>query len=232
MCSSSTGRAGAWQTAGGSLEHAVSGGPAHCGGHQQSGGKRHAQGRCPACRHRRERRGGELPQRGYHRGAHRHRRCGCTAGRDHARHATAVCQSHAMRVLIPVNHCENYIVGVPEQPISDLVAAAVQKVKALCAGEGAEKGLLKMPSACALGIFSGKIFYNRATADSLRAVRCCIFTERVQEGNLICLCLLPAETAAQPGNRPLLHCARSSEKASRKIPQDFRLTSKKYKFLE
>ena len=53
--------------------------------------------------------------------------------------ATAVCQSHAMRVLIPVNHCENYIVGVPEQPISDLVAAAVQKVKALCAGEGCGK---------------------------------------------------------------------------------------------
>ena len=50
--------------------------------------------------------------------------------------ATAVCQSRATRVLIPVNHCENYIVGVPEQPISDLVAAAVQKVKALCAGEG------------------------------------------------------------------------------------------------
>lgn len=44
-----------------------------------------------------------------------------------------------MRVLIPVNHCENYIVGVPEQPISDLVAAAVQKVKALCAGEGCGK---------------------------------------------------------------------------------------------
>ena len=50
--------------------------------------------------------------------------------------ATAVCQSRATRVLIPVNHCENYIVGVPEQPIGDLVAAAVQKVKALCAGEG------------------------------------------------------------------------------------------------
>ena len=49
--------------------------------------------------------------------------------------ATAVCQSRATRVLIPVNHCENYIVGVPEQPINDLVAAAVQKVKALCAGE-------------------------------------------------------------------------------------------------
>ena len=53
--------------------------------------------------------------------------------------AAAVCQSGAKRVLIPVNHCENYIVGVPEQPISDLVAAAVQKVKALCAGEGCGK---------------------------------------------------------------------------------------------
>ena len=50
--------------------------------------------------------------------------------------ATAVCQSSATRVLIPVNHCENYIVGVPDQPISALVAAAVQKVKALCNGEG------------------------------------------------------------------------------------------------
>ena len=50
--------------------------------------------------------------------------------------ATAVCQSHATRVLIPVNHCENYIVGVPDQPLGSLVAAAVQKVKALCAGEG------------------------------------------------------------------------------------------------
>ena len=48
-------------------------------------------------------------------------------------------QADAKRVLIPVNHCENYIVGVPEQPISDLVAAAVQKVKALCAGEGCGK---------------------------------------------------------------------------------------------
>ena len=50
--------------------------------------------------------------------------------------AAAVCQSSATRVLIPVNHCENYIVGVPDQPIGNLVAAAVQKVKALCAGEG------------------------------------------------------------------------------------------------
>ena len=49
--------------------------------------------------------------------------------------AAAVCQSNATRVLIPVNHCENYIVGVPDQPISELVQAAVRKVKALCAGE-------------------------------------------------------------------------------------------------
>lgn len=48
--------------------------------------------------------------------------------------AAAVCQSGAKRVLIPVNHCDNYIVGVPEQPVSQLVAAAVQKVKELCAG--------------------------------------------------------------------------------------------------
>jgi len=44
--------------------------------------------------------------------------------------AAAVCQSGAKRVLIPVNHC----VGVPEQPIGDLVAAAVQKVTDLCGG--------------------------------------------------------------------------------------------------
>ena len=50
--------------------------------------------------------------------------------------ANAVCQSGAKRVLIPVNHCDNYIVGVPEQPVSQLVSAAVQKVKSLCAGEG------------------------------------------------------------------------------------------------
>ena len=44
----------------------------------------------------------------------------------------AVCQSAAKRVLIPIDHCDNYIVGVPEQPIGQLVQAAVQKVKALC----------------------------------------------------------------------------------------------------
>ena len=46
--------------------------------------------------------------------------------------AQAVCQSSAKRVLIPIDHCDNYIVGVPEQPIGQLVQAAVQKVNALC----------------------------------------------------------------------------------------------------
>ncbi len=48
--------------------------------------------------------------------------------------AAAVCQSGAKRVLVPINHCENYVVGVPEQPVSQLVNAAAQKVKALCEG--------------------------------------------------------------------------------------------------
>ena len=50
--------------------------------------------------------------------------------------AAAVCQSGARRVLVPVNHCENYVVGVPDQPVSQLVAAAAQKVKELCSGIG------------------------------------------------------------------------------------------------
>ena len=49
--------------------------------------------------------------------------------------AAAVCQSGAKRVLVPINHCENYVVGVPEQPFSQLVSAAAQKVKALCEGK-------------------------------------------------------------------------------------------------
>ncbi len=48
--------------------------------------------------------------------------------------AMAVCQSNAKRVLVPINHCDNYVVGVPEQPIAQLVQTAAQKVKQLCAG--------------------------------------------------------------------------------------------------
>ena len=50
--------------------------------------------------------------------------------------AAAVCQSGAKRVLVPINHCENYVVGVPDQPVSQLVSAAAQKVKELCSGIG------------------------------------------------------------------------------------------------
>ena len=37
-------------------------------------------------------------------------------------------------VVVNCRHCDNYIVGVPEQPIGDLVNAAVQKVTDLCGG--------------------------------------------------------------------------------------------------
>lgn len=50
--------------------------------------------------------------------------------------AAAVCQSGARRVLVPINHCENYVVGVPDQPVSQLVVAAAQKVKELCSTIG------------------------------------------------------------------------------------------------
>ena len=45
--------------------------------------------------------------------------------------AAAVCQSSAAGVLIPINHCDNIVVGVPDQSIGQLVAAAVEKVKEL-----------------------------------------------------------------------------------------------------
>ena len=51
--------------------------------------------------------------------------------RSPGRMAAAVCQSSAVRVLIPINHCDNIVVGVPDQPIGQLVAAAVEKVKEL-----------------------------------------------------------------------------------------------------
>lgn len=50
--------------------------------------------------------------------------------------AAAVCQSGARRVLVPINYCENYVVGVPDQPVSQLVAAAARKVKELCSTIG------------------------------------------------------------------------------------------------
>lgn len=39
--------------------------------------------------------------------------------------AVAVGQSRAVRVLIPINHCENIIAGLDDMSMGDLVAAAV-----------------------------------------------------------------------------------------------------------
>lgn len=48
--------------------------------------------------------------------------------------AAAVGQADAKRILIPVNHCDNYVVGIADVPVSTLVQSAAQKVRALCEG--------------------------------------------------------------------------------------------------
>ena len=45
--------------------------------------------------------------------------------------AAAVGQADARRILIPVNHCDNYVVGIADVPVGTLVQSAAQKVKAL-----------------------------------------------------------------------------------------------------
>ncbi|NLD58212.1 MAG: DUF3842 family protein [Clostridiales bacterium] len=42
--------------------------------------------------------------------------------------AVAVAQSRARKVLIPVNQCDNFVVGVPELSTSMLVGQAVEKI--------------------------------------------------------------------------------------------------------
>ena len=39
--------------------------------------------------------------------------------------AAAVGQSAAKRILIPINHCDNYIVGVPDLAIGRLIDCVV-----------------------------------------------------------------------------------------------------------
>lgn len=46
--------------------------------------------------------------------------------------ALAVAQSPAKRVLIPVNHCDNLVVGVADLNVSRLVEEAVEIVNNLC----------------------------------------------------------------------------------------------------
>lgn len=45
--------------------------------------------------------------------------------------ALAVAQSNAVRVLIPFNHCDNYIAGVSDLNTKTLINDAVRKIKAL-----------------------------------------------------------------------------------------------------
>lgn len=45
--------------------------------------------------------------------------------------ALAIGQSPAMKILIPVNQCENYIVGVPDLQLPALVSQAVERLQSL-----------------------------------------------------------------------------------------------------
>lgn len=48
--------------------------------------------------------------------------------------AAAVGQADAKRILIPVNHCDNYVVGIADVPVGALVQSAAQRVRALWEG--------------------------------------------------------------------------------------------------
>lgn len=45
--------------------------------------------------------------------------------------AVAIGQSRAKRILIPVNHCDNIIAGVPDLSVAALVQNAVDRISAL-----------------------------------------------------------------------------------------------------
>ncbi len=45
--------------------------------------------------------------------------------------SVAIGQSNAKKILIPVNHCENFVVGVPDLSIVKLIRNAVDKLKEL-----------------------------------------------------------------------------------------------------
>lgn len=46
--------------------------------------------------------------------------------------AVAVGQSRAKRLLIPVNHCDNHIVGVPDLGLGKLIAEVVREIRGVC----------------------------------------------------------------------------------------------------
>ena len=45
--------------------------------------------------------------------------------------ALAVCQSRAKRILIPVNHCDNIVVGVSDLSLSRLIHEVVDRIRAM-----------------------------------------------------------------------------------------------------
>lgn len=49
--------------------------------------------------------------------------------------AVAVGQSRARRILIPVNHCDNYVVGVSDLAMSHLIEKVVEEAGRMIAGE-------------------------------------------------------------------------------------------------
>ena len=51
------------------------------------------------------------------------------------RMAAAVGQSPAKRILIPVNHCDNIIIGVPDLILSNLIAGVLEELRALFSGQ-------------------------------------------------------------------------------------------------
>ncbi|MDO4293257.1 MAG: DUF3842 family protein [Eubacteriales bacterium] len=54
--------------------------------------------------------------------------------------AVAVGQSRAKRILIPVNHCDNFIAGVPDLSTARLIGSVVEEIGRL---SGEEKGFHK-----------------------------------------------------------------------------------------
>jgi len=55
--------------------------------------------------------------------------------------AVAVGQSRAHKVLLPVNRCNNYIVGIRDMPVSELIEAAIAHIRQVLTNE-AELGII------------------------------------------------------------------------------------------
>lgn len=45
--------------------------------------------------------------------------------------ALAICQSKAKRILIPVNHCDNIVVGVSDLSLAKLIQEVIERIRDL-----------------------------------------------------------------------------------------------------